>query len=313
MRSWPVLPIALLALALLAAACGGNGDEPAPTSTATAPAPTPTAMAATPTSTAVSAPTPTTGAPEPTATPPSLPTATAPQPPPPTATAPQPPPPTATPTIPPFPTIPGPGIVNLGPSKDNTLYESESGSLSNGSGSHFFVGNTGNGSTRRAVIAFDIAGSIPPGSTIESVTLTLSMSRTTSGSEPVELHKLLADWGEGTSTASANEGGGTSARSGDATWVHRMFDTATWQTPGGDFAPAVSASTAVAFIDNYAWRSTAQMVADVQGWVDDPSSNFGWLLQGNETRTRTSKRFDSRENSTEANRPVLTVQFTPPS
>ena len=54
------------------------------------------------------------------------------------------------------------------------------------------------------------------------------------------------------------------------------------------------------------------MAADVQGWLDNPSANFGWLLQGNESQGGTAKRFDSRENPTPSNRPTLVVQFTPP-
>ena len=53
------------------------------------------------------------------------------------------------------------------------------------------------------------------------------------------------------------------------------------------------------------------MVADVQSWLDDFSTNFGWLLLGNESSTQTSKRFDSRENATGGNRPVLTVEYLP--
>ena len=52
---------------------------------------------------------------------------------------------------------------------------------------------------------------------------------------------------------------------------------------------------------------------DVQGWLDNPSSNFGWLLQGNESTSPTTKRFDTKENGTVANRPMLTVNYTPPS
>jgi hypothetical protein len=100
--------------------------------------------------------------------------------------------------------------ITLGPVKDNTLYESSSGALSNGAGAYMFVGKTDNSALiRRAVIAFDPT-SVPIGATIDSVTLNLNMSRTTSGSQTVTLHKLQADWGEGTSDALGNEGGGTS-------------------------------------------------------------------------------------------------------
>src|SRR5258708_25683124 len=74
-------------------------------------------------------------------------------------------------------------IVNINPSKDNTLYEyvPADGDLSNAIGDPFFTGETAMGELRRGVLAFDIAGNVPAGSTITSVTLTLNMSRTPSG------------------------------------------------------------------------------------------------------------------------------------
>ena len=53
------------------------------------------------------------------------------------------------------------------------------------------------------------------------------------------------------------------------------------------------------------------MAADVQSWLDGPSSNFGWLLRGNEEVIHTTKRFDSKENPVVAMRPSLEVTFTP--
>ena len=59
-------------------------------------------------------------------------------------------------------------IINITPSKDNTLYEFDAveGDVSNALGIHFFAGNTLMDELRRGVLAFDIAGNIPPGSTI---------------------------------------------------------------------------------------------------------------------------------------------------
>ena len=51
------------------------------------------------------------------------------------------------------------------------------------------------------------------------------------------------------------------------------------------------------------------MVADVQSWLDNPASNFGWLVLGDETDHRTTaKRFDTRES---ASPPMLTIQYIP--
>src|SRR5207247_6578236 len=88
--------------------------------------------------------------------------------------------------------------ININPSKDNTLYQfvSLDGDRSNGVGVHFFAGETAEAELRRGVLAFDIAGSIPAGSTIISVSLSMNMSRAASSTaRTVELHKLLADWG----------------------------------------------------------------------------------------------------------------------
>lgn len=207
--------------------------------------------------------------------------------------------------------------VDLAPTKDNTVYQPKFGALlSNGAGNHMFAGTTStpppDSYIRRAVFAFDIAGNIPAGSTITSVTLTLHMSRTISGGQTLTLQRLTADWGEGTSHATGEEGGGAPPTTGDVTWQHRFYPDKLWAAPGGDFSPTVSASATVTDVGFYTWGSTSQMMADVQGWLDAPGTNFGWILIGVENAPATAKRFDSRENGTPANRPKLTVVFTPP-
>ena len=201
-------------------------------------------------------------------------------------------------------------IINIIPSKDNTLYEYDpaEGDHSNGAGFHFFAGENGMGELRRGVLAFDIAGTIPAGSTITAVSLTMNMSMTPAGALTVELHKLLADWGEGTSHAPMGEGDGAPATSNDATWRHRFFDSLFWTMQGGDFSATVSASQSVGGVGQYTW-SSAQMVADVQSWLDNPASNFGWLVLGDETAIGTAKRFDTRES---ASPPMLTIEFRVP-
>jgi protocatechuate 3,4-dioxygenase beta subunit len=205
--------------------------------------------------------------------------------------------------------------VVLEPSKDNTLYESGTGNVSNGAGDFLFVGRTEqvSNSIRRGLAAFDVAGSVPAGSTITSVQLQLRVSRVrSSASESVGLHRMLADWGEGTSNSGGQEGTGATATTNDATWLHRFFNTQLWTNAGGDFVATASGTRTVQGIGSYTWSSSSGMVADVQQWLDDPASNFGWLLRGDESETGTAKRFDSSENTTKANRPTLTIDFTPP-
>jgi hypothetical protein len=201
-------------------------------------------------------------------------------------------------------------LANINPIKDNTLYQyvPADGDRSNALGIHFFTGETADGELRRGVLAFDIAGNVPAGSTILGVTLSMNMSRTPfDTARIVELHKLLADWGEGTSDANNEEGMGAPATTNDATWRHRFFDTIFWTTEGGDFSATVSASQSVGPIGVYTW-SALQMVADVQSWLDNPAANFGWLVLGDESAIATAKRFDTRES---ANPPVLTIIYRP--
>jgi hypothetical protein len=209
--------------------------------------------------------------------------------------------------------------------KDNTLYE-ELGlciscpgtngvvdSLSNGAGEWVFAGRNNNGDTRRALMAFAIADSLPAGATVDSVALTLNMSRSISGAAANALHRVTADWGEGGSDASCcapEEGTGGSAMAGDATWLQRVFRATDWTTPGGDFAAAPSATQSVGGVGLYRWQST-QMAADVQGWLDSPATNFGWIIIGNESAALTAKRFDAHESA--ATRPILTVYYTVPA
>ncbi len=159
-------------------------------------------------------------------------------------------------------------------------------------------------------MAFDVAGAIPEGATVNRVTLTLNMSKTQADAQEIGLHRLLSDWGEGASDTFGNEGGGIAAAAGDATWVHTVFDTEEWEMQGGDFSSQAAAAQQISGVGQYTWGSTDGMVADVQSWLEEPSTNFGWLLMGNEAANQTTKRFDSRDNGTEGKRPVLTVEFT---
>jgi hypothetical protein len=109
-------------------------------------------------------------------------------------------------------------VISIGSLKDNTLYEDAAGALSNGAGQRFFVGRPGSGGNRRGLIAFDIAGSIPAGATINNVSLRLNMTNTSAGDKTIELRASLQDWGQGSSVASGGEGGGGPAALGDATW-----------------------------------------------------------------------------------------------
>ena len=201
-------------------------------------------------------------------------------------------------------------VVTLNPVRDNTIYQSTTNTESNGAGSYLFAGLTDNDEIRRGLLAFNIAGSVPAGSIIESVTLTLEMSRSRVNDFNFTLHRVTSDWGEGTSNADGQEGGGVAATANDATWMHTFYPGSFWATPGGSFNATASATTMVGRTQaDYTWGSTPQMVADVQSWLNAPAGNFGWILRGPEG-VRSAKRFNSRENADIASRPALMIQFT---
>jgi len=201
--------------------------------------------------------------------------------------------------------------VVLGASRDNTLYDDPEGDQSNGAGDHMFCGVSGGGQRRRAVVAFDVASVVPAGSTITAVSLTLHMSRTATGNQTLRLYRLASDWGESTSDAFGNEGAGAPADPGDATWLHTFYPDQFWTDPGGDFIEPPSSQLTVGGIGSYTWEST-NMADDVQAWIDDPTTQHGWVLIGNEIGLTTTKRFDTRENPLEDFRPRLVVDFEPP-
>jgi len=109
--------------------------------------------------------------------------------------------------------------------------------------------------------------------------------------------------------APGQQGGGGVAEAGDATWVHRVFPDTLWSTPGGAFSPTASAVQQVASVASYTFGSTAEMVTDVQGWLDDPSDNHGWALVLPSPAIGSAKRFNSREHGTASSRPRLTVTY----
>lgn len=199
-------------------------------------------------------------------------------------------------------------------SADNTLYQDPTGALSNALGQYLFCGVSGQPTSRRAVLQFDIAAALPAGARVLTAELHLNVSRAGAQTNlQIDVHRITGGaWGEGNSMALGNEGGGGSATPGDVTWLHRSYNGTLWATQGGDFA-AVPSTTAIAPVLGAAvWPSSAGMVADVQQFLEQPSTNQGWLLKSNELLATEVRRFDSRQNLVAANQPYLQVTFVAP-
>jgi len=215
-------------------------------------------------------------------------------------------------------------FVTIGATHDASIFSGNPNN-SNGAGPGLFAGTDGVPQNLRSLIQFNVAGGVPAGSTITAVKLTLTLGLVAgageTGTRSIELHRLTATWGEGTTESTATTitgtGQGAPANSGDATWTDRFWSSTTpagWTSAGGDFVAAASAATDVGIATGvaYNWLSTPALVADVQGWLDNPSTNDGWLIRNaNETpASRTYRAFWSREASNAALRPQLRIDFT---
>lgn len=202
--------------------------------------------------------------------------------------------------------------IELNANKDNTLYESNLQALSNGAGIYFFAGRTAQdkNNLRRGLIHFDLSV-IPPGSTINDVSLEITSSRTIAGARQISVHKALADWGESDSNATSMGGGiGAAAQIGDATWTNAFHEGAAWALAGGDYDPLAAAVTTMEGEVTGVFNSV-ELTTQVQDWHQNPSTNYGWVVRGDESETTTAFRFNTRENPN--NPPKLIVDYSLPN
>ncbi len=159
-------------------------------------------------------------------------------------------------------------------------------------------------SRSRALFLFDTS-SIPTGAVISQVEVLLHVTRQPDpdqhqgpAASDFSLHRLYVSWGEGQGSGLT----GTIATLGSATWNERHFATTSWATPGGmigtDYAAAPSSTTSVGDVGPYLWGSSSTMIEDVQTWINQPSTNFGFILiNESEGTLGTGRRFASTEQS----------------
>lgn len=202
-------------------------------------------------------------------------------------------------------------IIVLQPAADATLYQDPAGAFASGAGAAMFAGTNAGSLSRRSLLRFDIAGSLPAGAVVTAVTLRLHNSASNVGDHAVSMHRVLESWTEGPSAPTGAGGSGVASMPGDVTWLHRSYPGLLWSTPGGVYESSPSASTVVGGIGFWTWASTPSLVNDVQAWLDSPASNSGWVLVGNEAAASSAKRFATREEVSPDLRPVLTVTYVP--
>jgi hypothetical protein len=183
-----------------------------------------------------------------------------------------------------------------------------------GSNSNLVSGANGSGLAGRALIRFDVTTRIPSNAVIQSAALTVKVVIVPGGGgvdSVFDLRRVLVNWGEGIGIGNS----GSPANDGEATWNNRVYPATLWTAPGGaapnDFSETASASLLVAGPANYSFDSTSNLVADVQQWLLNPASNFGWvLISESESTPFTARRFGSREDTNAT--PLLDVLYVLP-
>jgi hypothetical protein len=219
-------------------------------------------------------------------------------------------------------------VVSVSALQDTSIFQSGT-SNSDGGGPGIFAGTNGAGSPRRGLLQFNLS-SIPAGATVTNVQLTLTLGQFSGAytSGTIDLYDLTKAWTQGTVESGASSIGGTgsgaAANAGDATWTDEYYSSTSptlWTTAGGDHSSTLSGALAVTNATqnvSYTAPSTAQLVADVQGWLNNPSTNFGWeLINADESDSSTVFGFYSSEwdnahfggSSTQV--PALQVTYIP--
>lgn len=239
-------------------------------------------------------------------------------------------------------------LVSITSSKDNTLYEYDSADVdspfnSNGSGNFFSAGRSRNRSLiRRGLIQFDLS-TIPAGATVVPGTAELTlevvdMPKKDTSAEDRDFWLVLLDrdWGEGASTADvgiSGAGSGAAAMDGDATWLHATYDLAIhdprnpnptdpgyWPQAGAlgnapldptVFGEPAGTVPAAPFLGSVAFTS-GTIEDDINAWLASPTSNFGWIVLGDERiddpGMSSNRGFASREHPDHP--PLLTFEYT---
>jgi endonuclease/exonuclease/phosphatase family metal-dependent hydrolase len=146
--------------------------------------------------------------------------------------------------------------------------------------------------TRRSVLKFDTHKTIPVGSTIQSATLTLTISKADTGTRTIGLYRLAETFDEQY-----------------VTWNKRQSAT-NWSTPGGDFAEKFAQASVGATVGA---KVTFNVTALVQNVVSGKYGSSRYTRVGladiGTPSTTSYKEFYSAEATTAAVRPVLTVVY----
>ncbi len=136
---------------------------------------------------------------------------------------------------------------------------------------------------QRTLVMFDLSG-IPEDSVVNSATLELYASSAPTTGLTLNVHRITATWTEAA-----------------VTWTNQPAYNST-----------VDASLAGGTTTGWKMWNIASLVQD---WVDGTSDNYGLIVKGSveNDKTAVTYAFASKENGTSENRPILRINYTPPT
>lgn len=179
------------------------------------------------------------------------------------------------------------------PATADTYLDGGSKTTNFGSSASLLVdGNPDNG----ALLSWNLSG-IPVGSTLQSATLSVNVTGTSA--DTYEIYELKRSWSET-----------------QATW-NKATTAVNWQSAGAQ--GALDRGTTVLGTITATATGTRNVVlnaaglAVVQGWVNNPATNFGFVIQDYVNTVKDDLVISSKNDAVAANRPKLQLMYNPPS
>jgi len=151
----------------------------------------------------------------------------------------------------------------------------------NSDGHGLGAGLNSHGSPMRAMIKFNLS-QIPANATVTFVSMTINeIKENSSASSEYELHRILQNW-----------------VSTEATWNNRTAALG-WNAggleSGTDYTSTASGAITADLnaLGPHTFNSTDNLVADVQAWINDPTSNNGWFFKDANESGQNGRRWGS--------------------
>lgn len=188
------------------------------------------------------------------------------------------------------------------------------------------VGCNNNGQCARTLLHFNV-DSMPDDAVITDVQMTLLPAASVAPDSPsmaMDLHQVTSFWSRtGTSVPDGERDTwpdslkGTAASVGDVTWKWSVYDTAAWDTEGGDVNSEVLTTVESEGFDGRAktlfFPMTEAFKNVVTGWIDGSIPNYGVLVK-RDTEDPTDNRLRILFHETSGNKdyrsPKLLVTYT---